>query len=146
MSGSFFSFSFFPSLSLSLSLSLYAAFQSLPRRSRSNCRERFARNALCRDARSKRTTDGVKKSVKRIRDAPNYIIDFASNTRASADRFCIFISVRADDPALPLFSLSHFLSFLSLSLSLSLSFLPRSLWRNHSLIDKALNKDHWKLF
>lgn len=90
-------------------------FNPLPRRSRSNCRERFARNALRRDARSERTTDGVKKSVKRIRDAPNYIIDFASNTRASVDRFCIFISVKTDDPVPPLFSsLDHFL-FLPLS-------------------------------
>lgn len=56
---------------------------------------------LRRDAPGERTTDGVKKSVKRIRDAPNYIIDFASNTGASVDRFCIFISVRADDPRHP---------------------------------------------
>lgn len=105
MPGSFFFF-FFLFLSLSMQL-----FNPLPRRSRSNCRERFARNALRRDARTERTTDGVKKSVKRIRDAPNYIIDFASNTRANADRFCIFISVKAVDPALPLFSsLGHFLS------------------------------------
>lgn len=97
-------------------------FNPLPRRSRSNCREPFARNALRRDARSERTTDGVKKSVKRIRDTPSYIIDFASNTRASVDRFCIFISVKADDPAPLLFSsLDHFL-FLPLSLSLSFFF------------------------
>lgn len=110
MPGSFFfSFSLSPSFSLSSQL-----VNPLPRGSRSNCRERFARNALRRDAPGERTTDGVKKSVKRIRDAPNYIIDFASNTRASADRFCIFISVKADDPAshpssFPL--LSHFLFF-----------------------------------
>lgn len=79
MPGSFFFSSSFFSFSLSLcSLSILCL-----RGSRSNCRERFARNALHRDAPGERTTDGVKKSVKRIRDAPNYIIDFASNTRAS---------------------------------------------------------------
>jgi len=71
---------------------------------------------LRRDAPGERTTDGVKKSVKRIRDAPNYIIDFASNAGTS-DRFCIFISVGANRVTLPpsskrALSLSLFLFFL----------------------------------
>lgn len=114
MQGFFSPFSFLLSLYLSLFLQL---FNPLPRGSRSNCRERFARNALRKDATGERTTDGVKKSVKRIRDAPNYIIDFASNTGVSADRFCIFISVRADDP-------SSLLETRSLVFSLSRPFSP----------------------
>lgn len=109
-------------------------FNPLPRRSRSNCREWFARNALRRDARNERTTDGVKKSVKRIRDAPNYIIDFASNTRANADRFCIFISVKAWRPRATLVLFSR-----PFSISPALFFFL--LWRNNSLIDEGIGQE-----
>lgn len=90
------SFFFFRSLSPSPS-PLSQLFNPLPRGSRSNCREWFARNVLRRDAPGERTTDGVKKSVKRIRDARRTTLSILRRTRerASGDRFCIFISVTA---------------------------------------------------
>lgn len=91
--------SFFFSRSLSPSPSPSSQlFNPLPRGSRSNCRERFARNVFRRDAPGERTTDGVKKSVKRIRDARRTTLSILRRTRERAnraDRFCIFISVRA---------------------------------------------------
>lgn len=116
--------SFFFSRSLSPSPSPSSQlFNPLPRGSRSNCRERFARNVFRRDAPGERTTDGVKKSVKRIRDARRTTLSILRRTREranGADRFCIFISVRAVTLCYP----SFFYSWPFLSRSSSFSLLP----------------------
>lgn len=113
--------SFFLSLSLSDSLSLCHArsLSILPARgSRSNrIRGSVSVAHAGRNVPMGRgTTDGVKKSVKRIRDAPNlhyrFYPEYARAPLASLS-LCIFISVNPEDP-------SFFSFFFSTSLSLSL--------------------------